>query len=871
MDKISLRIDFATEDPDQIDEITKAINGQFKNASFGYMKAKERQICGHLSQNQSDLVRGAIKNKRIKFPLLRAISNAYDAFNEELVKAIISDAFGGSFYNLLNEKTEEDVIDFLATGDESFIPKADGLFHLLGFNGDTICKSAKFQRAIEKKVADRYEAQLKTSGEKAEAAKKEKEKLDEKIKDLNEELKQKEEAANKKDKEIGELSTELQNKKNELEQLKKNEREREKETEELLRKQIAEQRYISNDQLISTLQDHFFIGEVERFGINLSKNMIVVSSLNPLFPNADFINREEFESRVAHGNQTLLTFAHFIDEQLLNAFLPSHVDDFFYLSDAEKTRLLLEAFAGKPILFRPEFKALPGRPKLVKNAIIEQTINDPGFGNATYVPSLTITAKSLEELVKEDGTIINVPSYPAVLSQTLRYVLIGRTIYQVSFKPANPKDNLFSWRAASKECKKLGVLGSLEKTDYLQIPGSSDIYIKNIVLSKLVDHRHGQTISEYQLVEAVYQNALSKGLVYQKDDIANFHIALKSSSLVILAGPSGIGKTRLPLIYAETLGLYEENNPLIFVPISPSYLEPEDVLGFVRPISNLLGESPKLDDKRDEDEDGVFTAEFFESPTGLVSFLKEANESKDKMHIVIFDEMNLSQIEHWFAPFVSVLEKDLENRKLVLYSNKAAVRNADDYPASLIIGPNVFFVGTVNLDETTKPISDRLSDRAIVINLQKSPFDELHLLGDAEKPSLSEVTFSQFYDFVKGAEINAVLSQDEQSMLKDINSLLSKPPYFGGISYRTLKKMAIYLANSEGVLDRKEAFDIVLDQMIIRKIKGSDLELHGIISNVDTEGLRAIISKYTSISQFRRSLGTIWAKAENIAIYGYTR
>ena len=44
-------------------------------------------------------------------------------------------------------------------------------------------------------------------------------------------------------------------------------------------------------------------------------------------------------------------------------------------------------------------------------------------------------------------------------------------------------------------------------------------------------------------------------MCYDSDDIYNFHISLKASPLVILAGTSGVGKTRLPLAYAECINL----------------------------------------------------------------------------------------------------------------------------------------------------------------------------------------------------------------------------------------------------------------------------------------------------------------------------
>lgn len=875
--EILLCIDFSTEDESRKSEIQKLICGPFREASFNYLKANEKRICDSLTGGQAKVFQSALKNKSIKFPLLKTIENSLSGFNEGLTKAIIIDTFGNSVYNTLNDDSlsQEDVANFVASDESISLSKFGELFRLLGFDGSTICNNAKTIRDIDASVKKDYEKKLKEAETKANDLEAENNALSVQIDELRADVKKKAGIIEQKDGEIAKLQGDLSGKASEIEGLKENTKELAKEREELIRKKEAAERFVSTEDFLRTLEEHSFIGGIDRSGINLRIKMVVVSASGPLFPEADYINRGGFEEKVAYGSQQLLTFAHFIDDDLLHRFLPDYADGFFYLSDAEKTRLLMNAFVGKTIVFKPEFKPLPGKSKLVKNAIIQDVVDSTGFDNAIYVPSLSMTAKAFEEAVDSEQ-IINIPNYPVTLARILRFVLVGRALYQVSLIPNSPKENIHGWRASTKEHSKLATLSELQRSDYLEVRDSKDYFVKYSALTKLVERRTGQgTITESQLIEAVYQKALSKGLVYQKEDIANFHVSLKSSNLVILAGPSGIGKTRLPLVYAETLGLYEENNALLFIPISPSYLEPEDVLGFTRPIpssyngSSFFAKGDSIFD--DEDDAAEPNAEYFEAPTGLVSFLKEANEHRDKIHIVVFDEMNLSQIEHWFAPFISILEKDSENRKLVLYSNKIVARNAEDYPSSIVVGPNVFFVGTVNIDETTKPISDRLADRAIVINLQKSPFTDLELIGDAKEVEIQEVTFSQFETFLKSGEISSVLSKEERDLFQEINTLLGQAPYSKGISYRTLKKAVAFLANSEGILERGEALDIALDEMVIAKIKGSSIELQNVISSVGTEGLQGILGKHKSISEFLRSINTLRGKAENISIHGYSR
>ena len=82
--------------------------------------------------------------------------------------------------------------------------------------------------------------------------------------------------------------------------------------------------------------------------------------------------------------------------------------------------------------------------------------------------------------------------------------------------------------------------------------------------------------------------------------------------------------------------------------------------------------------------------------------------------------MNMSHIEHWFTPFLSVLQLEKQNRILNLYEGVQEEENP--IPPTIEIGENIMFVGTVNFDETTKELSDRLLDRTNVITLERFRF-----------------------------------------------------------------------------------------------------------------------------------------------------
>src|SRR6185312_1551122 len=107
---------------------------------------------------------------------------------------------------------------------------------------------------------------------------------------------------------------------------------------------------------------------------------------------------------------------------------------------------------------------------------------------------------------------------------------------------------------------------------------------------------------------------------------------------------------------------------------------PHDILGYLHPNGN-----------------------FIESETKLVRTLLKAKENPNQLYIIVFDEMNMSHIEHWFTPFLSVLQLEKKNRILSLYEKVQEIEN--QIPPSVEIGENIIFVGTVNFDETTKELS----------------------------------------------------------------------------------------------------------------------------------------------------------------------
>jgi hypothetical protein len=76
--------------------------------------------------------------------------------------------------------------------------------------------------------------------------------------------------------------------------------------------------------------------------------------------------------------------------------------------------------------------------------------------------------------------------------------------------------------------------------------------------------------------------------------------------------------------------------------------------------------------------------------------------------VVVLDEMNLSHPEQYMAPLLSAMET----------GGAIQLHTEDDFfdgvPASIAYPSNLVILGTINMDETTHGLSDKILDRAFV-------------------------------------------------------------------------------------------------------------------------------------------------------------
>lgn len=357
--------------------------------------------------------------------------------------------------------------------------------------------------------------------------------------------------------------------------------------------------------------------------------------------------------------------------------------------------------------------------------------------------------------------------------------------------------------------------------------------------------------TEGDLLARLKEAAENDGLLYEEKDLFHFHISMKSSRLVILAGKSGIGKSGLVRLYGRALGLPESQ--VRFLPVRPSWMDDGDVLGYVD-MKNMVYRS---------------------ADTGLAELLIDAAAHPEKQYIVCFDEMNLARVEHYFAQFISVLEKE-DHPMIRLYNPSLAPRlyNSEKYPPEIPVGRNVLFTGTVNVDESTCHFSDKILDRANVITLSQCHFRDLLKLSPQERKVYKEITAEEYDDF--RVKEGMGLNDKELELLDALNDAFTKSGMPYGIGFRVAQQMGRYLENipKEAGISRGEGLDAQLVQRVFTKLRGSADQLSALLSLSDkntAEGLLpSILVRFKALSDFQESQAVLKRKAGELKLYDYT-
>ena len=275
------------------------------------------------------------------------------------------------------------------------------------------------------------------------------------------------------------------------------------------------------------------------------------------------------------------------------------------------------------------------------------------------------------------------------------------------------------------------------------------------------------------------------GLYYDIADIRRFVAGMGMSRLIILRGMSGTGKTSLAYAAGEYFG-----NPSTIVPIQPMWKERSDIIGYFN----------------------EFTKRFNE--TTLLCKLYEAG-GKDDVYITVLDEVNISRIEYYFAEFLSLLEiPDAARRELDVVSD-----SWDNDPKRLVNGKlllpdNMWFVGTANNDDSTFSISDKVYDRAAVMDL-----DQKSRSFSAKRTAEAHISYSDLLRRFAEAQARYPLTDGSRDKLAQLDAYISQTfrISFGNRIMGQIQRYVPIMIACGGT--ETGALDDILARKILRKLE----------------------------------------------------
>jgi len=248
-------------------------------------------------------------------------------------------------------------------------------------------------------------------------------------------------------------------------------------------------------------------------------------------------------------------------------------------------------------------------------------------------------------------------------------------------------DDLTQSQQSDKTFPEMGWMDTASNADWIKERGAKELSLPE---QDVPDLKKFSLELQHRIAQAEDETPL----YFCPEDIQLLIAGLAMSQLHIFQGISGTGKTSLAKAFAKAVGGHCTD-----IAVQAGWRDRDDLLGHYN----------------------AFEKKFYERECLQGLYRAQTSAYKDRCNIILLDEMNLSRPEHYFAEFLSALEKNDPKERLIILS-ESRLPNA---PTLLVDGRkirvphNVWFMGTANHDETTNEIADKTYDRAHVMTLPR--------------------------------------------------------------------------------------------------------------------------------------------------------
>ena len=294
-------------------------------------------------------------------------------------------------------------------------------------------------------------------------------------------------------------------------------------------------------------------------------------------------------------------------------------------------------------------------------------------------------------------------------------------------------------------------------------------------LSILVDEFQSYLVSEEKLY-------------FSKKVLRTFIAGMSASRLLLLEGLSGTGKSSLPRSFQKFIG-----GKSTFLQVQATWRDRTDIIGY---FSDLTG---------------------YYKETELLKSIYESQYTPEEVNMIVLDEMNISRAEYYFADFLSIYEYPSELWKIQLMQTSSSMilpKKIDK--GSLQIPTNVWFIGTINIDDSTFTVTDKVYDRAIVINFNaiNEPFEAVY------NKKLEPISYSELVEFFADCQSNPklCLTKEERHAIFELLAYLDDE-FEIKIGNRIFNQIELFVPVFVGLGGSKlDAIDMMISAKIFRKL-----------------------------------------------------
>ena len=283
----------------------------------------------------------------------------------------------------------------------------------------------------------------------------------------------------------------------------------------------------------------------------------------------------------------------------------------------------------------------------------------------------------------------------------------------------------------------------------------------------------------------------------------------------------------------------------LYLPIKPEFRDSTSLLGFYNPLIREY------------------------QTTHLLEFILRASENylrkgnNANPFIVLLDELNLARVEYYFSDFLSILEtkkfasweeaslnprfkefletlqvKEIDENAYLFSSQGIKLHSQklenQQVPQELFLPPNLYFVGTINIDETTHPLSPKVLDRSFVLEFEVGSFKtylqylnktlQIEQKKDFDRGELEkDFTRSGKFAIIDKKEIKEYCLNNENivQFLEEINNILKHYGFHFG--YRVFDEIISFISNAQSSIiemSYSEALDFALKSKVLPKLNG---------------------------------------------------